>query len=179
MAREAQRMAPKAPAQSAKRSGDKPDQFFLSHLFGANEECLDSTYRKTTDHGNAEALMISRLPFGPDPSFDGEDGDADVDTVCAIRTISLQLNPTDPGVLAKESAKDPVLAKVMLFTREGWSPKAEPEDQGKDYSVEVFRKISASLSTVHGCLLYGSRVIIPPSLQPQVLELLHLGHFGM
>ena len=37
-----------------------------------------------------------------------------MDTVCAIRTISLQLNPTDPGVLAKESAKDPVLAKVML-----------------------------------------------------------------
>ena len=93
-----------------------------------------------------------------------------MDTVCAIRTISLQLNPTDPGVLAKESAKDPVLAKVMLFTREGWSPKEEPEDQGKDYSVEDFRKISASLTTVHGCLLYGSRVIIPPSLQPQVLE---------
>ena len=81
-----------------------------------------------------------------------------MDTVCAIRTISLQLNPTDSGVLAKESAKDPVLAKVMLFTREGWSPKAESEDQGKDYSVEDFRKISASLSTVHGCLLYGSRV---------------------
>ena len=74
-------------------------------------------YRKTTDHGNANAL--SRLPFGPDPSFDGEEGDADMDIVCAIRTISLQLNPMDPGVLAKESAKDPVLAKVMLFTREG------------------------------------------------------------
>ena len=142
-----------------------------------NQYSYSIEYRKTTDHGNADAL--SRLPFGPDPSFDGEEGDADVDTVCAIRTISLQLNPTDPGVLAKESAKDPVLAKVMLFTCEGWSPKAEPEDQGKDYSVEDFRKISASLSTVHGCLLYGSRVIIPPSLQPQVLELLHLGHFGM
>ena len=142
-----------------------------------NQYSYSIEYRKTTDHGNADAL--SRLPFGPDPSFDGVEGDADVDTVCAIRTISLQLNPTDPGVLAKESAKDPVLAKVMLFTREGWSPKAEPEDQGKDYSVEDFRKISASLTTVHGCLLYGSRVIIPPSLQPQVLELLHLGHFGM
>ena len=90
-------------------------------------------YRKTTDHGNADAL--SRLPFSPDPSFDGEEGDADMDTVCAIRTISLQLNPMDPGVLAKESAKDPVVAKVMLFTQEGWSPKAEPEDH---YSVEIF-----------------------------------------
>ena len=45
--------------------------------------------------------------------------------------------------------------------------------------VNYFRKIESSLSTTEGCLLYGSRIIIPPSLQPQVLELLHLGHFGM
>ena len=36
-----------------------------------------------------------------------------------------------------------------------------------------------SVSTLHGCLLHGTRVVIPPSLQPQVLELLHLGHFGI
>eukprot|EP00731_Ephydatia_muelleri_P009196 Em0004g1534a len=119
-----------------------------------NQYSYSIEYRKTTDHGNADAL--SRLPLGPDPNFDREEGDADVDTVCAIRTISLQLNPTDPDVLPKESAKDPVLAKVMLFTREGWSPKAEPEDQGKDYSVEDFRTIATSLSTFHGCLLAGT-----------------------
>ena len=48
-------------------------------------------YRETTDHGNADTL--SCFPFGPDPSFDGEGGDADMDTVCNIQTISLQLNP--------------------------------------------------------------------------------------
>ena len=36
-----------------------------------------------------------------------------------------------------------------------------------------------SLSTAHGCLLYGSRVVILSSLRPQVLQLLYLGHFGM
>ena len=45
--------------------------------------------------------------------------------------------------------------------------------------MEDFWKISASLSTVHSCLLYGPRIIIPPSLQSQVLELLHFSHFGM
>ena len=59
--------------------------------------------------------------------------------MCAILTISLQLNPMDPSVIAMESAKDPVLAKVMLFTCEGWSPKAEPEHQGKGYSMENFQ----------------------------------------
>ena len=45
--------------------------------------------------------------------------------------------------------------------------------------MEIYRKLAISLSTAHGCLLYGSRVVIPPSLQSQVLQLLHLGHFGM
>ena len=45
--------------------------------------------------------------------------------------------------------------------------------------MEIYRKLAISLSTTHGCLLYGSRVAIPPSLQFQVLQLLHLGHFGM
>ena len=57
--------------------------------------------------------------------------------------------------------------------------KAMPDDQAQEYSVEQFRKLSVSLSTVHGCLLHGTRVVIPPTLQPQVLELLHLGHFGI
>ena len=47
-------------------------------------------YRKTSLHGNADAL--SRLPSGPDNDFDGEEKEADVDMVCAIKTIDSQLN---------------------------------------------------------------------------------------
>ena len=134
-------------------------------------------YRKTSDHGNADAL--SHLPVGPDVNFDGEEGDADMDTVCTIKTVSLQLNPTDPGTLAKESTKDPLIANVMRYTREGWPPKDVSNGSLKNNTLEIFRKLSVSLSTTHGCLLYGSRVVIPPSLRSQVLQLLHLGHFGM
>ena len=133
-------------------------------------------YRKTSEHGNADTL--SRLPAEADTSFDGEEDEADVDVVCTIRTIGQQLNPTDPGVLARESANDPVISNVIRCTREGW-PERVPEIQTKDYSMENFRKISMSLSVAHGCLLNGSRVVIPSSLQPQVLQLLHVGHFGI
>ena len=133
-------------------------------------------YRKTSDHGNADAL--SRLPVGPDAQFDEEEEMADVDTVCTIKTIGLQLNPMDPGILAKESGKDPVIANVMRYTREGWPPNKGSEVETKG-DMEIYRKLAISLSTAHGCLLYGSRVVIPPSLQSQVLQLLHLGHFGM
>lgn len=69
-----------------------------------------------------------------------------MDTVCYIKTIGSQLNPTDPGVLVKESSRDPVIANVIKFTREGWPLKPDIQDQahGK-HSTEDYRKISTSL----------------------------------
>ena len=102
-------------------------------------------YRKSAEHGNADAL--SRLPVGPDVTFDAEEGEADVDMVC---TISLQLNPMDQGVLAKESSKDPDIARVMRYTREGWPPQLRSEgDSSVDSLVETFRKLSVSVQ--HMC----------------------------
>ena len=51
-------------------------------------------YRRSKDHGNADAL--SRLPFSNDTSFDGEEMEDDVDSVCLVRTISRQINPDNP-----------------------------------------------------------------------------------
>jgi len=39
--------------------------------------------------------------------------------------------------------------------------------------------MATSLSISNGCLLYGARVIIPLSLQRQVLQILRLGHFAV
>ena len=102
-----------------------------------------------------------------------------MDAVCTIKAVSLQLNPTDPGTLAKESAKDAVIANIMHYTREGWPPRYASNEDMQDGSMEVFRKLAISLSTAHDCLLFGFRVVIPPSLWPHVLQLLHLWHFGM
>ncbi|KAL5488608.1 hypothetical protein EMCRGX_G017577 [Ephydatia muelleri] len=139
-----------------------------------NQYTYTIEYHKTSLHGNADAL--SRLPSGPDNDFDGEKKEADVDIVCAIKTIDSHLNPTDPGVLSKELSRDPVTAGVMRFTREGWPSQSEMQDLA---GLEDYRRISSSLSAIHGCLLYGSRVVIPRSLQAPVLHILHLGHFGM
>jgi len=56
-------------------------------------------YRKTSRHGNAEAL--SRLPVGSDSPFDCEEIDDDFSVVCSHQTIGQQLNATDPGIIAK------------------------------------------------------------------------------
>ena len=127
-------------------------------------------YRRSKDHGNAHAL--SRLPFSNDTSFDGEEMEDDVDSVCLVRTISRQINPDNPLLVVRETAKDPILAQVMRFVKEGW-PHAFSEE------LKDFKKLENSLSTENGCVFYGLRVIIPSTLRNHILKLLHLGHFGM
>ena len=63
----------------------------------------------------------------------------------------------------------------MRYTAEGWPGYKEM----KETQLSLFHKISNSLSIAEGCLLYGNRVVIPVKLQPEVLKILHLGHFGM
>ena len=97
--------------------------------------------------------------------------------------ISRQLSPTDPGVVMKETAKDAVLSTVMRYAREGWpqgpSNGTTNSEDSHIQTVQLLKKLKDSLSVTNGCLFYGSRLVIPASLQPQVLEILHLGHFGI
>ena len=107
-----------------------------------------------------------------DTSFDGEEMEDDVDSVCLVRTISRQINPDNPLLVVRETAKDPILSQLMRFVKEGW-PHAFSEE------LKDFKKLENSLSTKNGCVFYGLRVIIPSTLRNHILKLLHLGHFGM
>ena len=93
-----------------------------------------------------------------DTSFDGEE--------------SRQINPDNPLLVVRETAKDPILSQLMRFVKEGW-PHAFSEE------LKDFKKLENSLSTENGCVFYGLRVIIPSTLRNHILKLLHLGHFGM
>ena len=78
----------------------------------------------------------------------------DVDSVCLVRTISRQINPDNPLLVVRETAKDPILSQLMRFVKEGW-PHAFSEE------LKDFKKLENSLSTENGCVFYGLRVIIP------------------
>ena len=62
-----------------------------------------------------------------DTSFDGEEMEDDVDSVCLVRTISRQINPDNPLLVVRETAKDPILSQLMRFVKEGW-PHAFSEE---------------------------------------------------
>ena len=54
-------------------------------------------YRRTANHGNADAL--SRLPASEDSTFDEEESEDDVQMVCTIEELHGQIAPADQKTL--------------------------------------------------------------------------------
>ena len=108
------------------------------------------------------ALLVHQydhtVEYSNDTSFDGEEMEEDVDSVCLVRTINRQINPDNPLLVVRETAKDPILSQVMRFVKDGW-PNAFSEE------LKDFKKLENLLSTENGCVLYGIRVIIPSTSQ--------------
>ena len=64
------------------------------------------------------------------------------------------------------------LSQVYNYVISGWPHVVDP-------SLVPFKTRQDELSTRHGCLLWGARVIVPPSLQEKVLQELHDTHPGI
>lgn len=75
--------------------------------------------------------------------------------------------------IRKWTDSDPVLARVRRFVLSGWTVQ-DPEPDLKPYYNR-----RNELSTLDGCLLWGSRVIIPNKGQDIVLSQLHECHPGI
>ncbi|RUS86742.1 hypothetical protein EGW08_005532 [Elysia chlorotica] len=113
---------------------------------------------------NADAL--SRLPL-PETPLVSEPPDA-VDHLFNF-VDELPVTATD---IAKETLKDPLLKQVFNFAARGWPSK--PSDD-----VRAFTARKHEISIDNGCLLWGTRVIIPTSLRSRVLDILHETHIGI
>ena len=114
-------------------------------------------YRSTADHQNEDAL--SRLPLGENQLFDEEESAGNADIICAISTFTFHTQTTDPNGLQKKTTRDDVILQLIRFTREEWPLNTNNID------VEKFQKLTDFLSTLHGCLLYGTRVVIASKLR--------------
>ncbi|XP_060114727.1 uncharacterized protein K02A2.6-like, partial [Heteronotia binoei] len=75
--------------------------------------------------------------------------------------------------VAKATGKDKTLARVLDWVVRGWPER----DLGGEFKPYKMRR--EELAAHKGCLLWGSRVVVPPSLQKRVLASLHETHPGM
>lgn len=120
-------------------------------------------YRRSGDHANADSLLS--LPCK---------GDSDAEDAAAAFQISLiEQLPLCASDIAGETRHDPLLSKVMDLTLVGW-PAHVSDPNLRPYTDKIDQ-----LSTDQGCLLWGSRVVVPPKYRKRLLSDLHEGHPGI
>ncbi|GFR76469.1 polyprotein [Elysia marginata] len=118
---------------------------------------------KPGSENNAEGL--SRLPlktielnYVPD----------DVDMLFSV----IDATSVDVCDIKRETQKDECLKKVHEYCLNGW-----PTESVRDL-LKPYKNRQLELSLESGCILWGSRVVIPQSLQQRVLNTLHDTHQG-
>ena len=122
-------------------------------------------YRPRSKMTNADAL--SRAPVPDSPSTVPEPGDL----VFLINHLSRAIVTADQ--IRTWTDTNPLLSKVFRQVQQGWSI-TEPEVPLRPY----YRR-KDELSTHQGCLLWGTRVIIPPPGRSIILNQLHETHPGI
>ena len=123
-------------------------------------------FQKTEAHANADAL--SRLPLlVTSPLKTGP-------TELVLLTQHLQDSPVSAEQIREQTAKDPILAPVVQFLKQGW-----PMFMEKSSLLMPFFHRSSELSLFDGCILWGSRVVIPSAHREAILAELHKRYQGM
>ena len=126
-------------------------------------------FKRSEDHANADAL--SRLPLPEHP----ESVPLPVETIFLMEC--LDSSPVTASQIRLWTKRDPLLARVLKFTKEGW-PEACLEELNMD-DLKPFSSRRMELSVQDDCLLWGSRVVVPLPGRLPILRELHEGHPGI
>jgi len=121
-------------------------------------------YREGGQNGNADAL--SRLPLDART----EDFSQQVVSVAMMEMVKA---PVTESEVRRCTQTDPVLS-IVLQRILGGGLDRETEEQFKPY-----RRKASELTTEGGCVLWGTRVVMPARLRSRVLEELHDVHPGV
>ncbi|XP_022809287.1 uncharacterized protein K02A2.6-like [Stylophora pistillata] len=115
---------------------------------------------------SSDALARLPLQYRKDASIEGK--------ISQVSAVQLRKHFVSVLEIARQAARNPVLAKAPTMTQYGWPaffctiPELKPFFLRKD-----------ELSVEQGCLLWGLRTVIPQSLQEQIRSELHKAHAGV
>ena len=94
----------------------------------------------------------------------------------SVHELQLHLNasPTRIDQIKEETAKDEVLPSLRAVITQGW-----PDTRSKcPPHLHAYWNYRDELTVADGIILKGTRILIPKSLQPAVLQQLHYAHQG-
>ena len=121
-------------------------------------------FKKTEEHGNADAL--SRLPLQVVPAKT----ETPPEIVLLMETLADL--PVTADHIRSWTRRDPSLSSIVQCLQQGWPAQSDPK-------LAPYLSRKTELSLQDGCILWGSRVIVPEAGRKAVLEELHSGHQGM
>ena len=122
-------------------------------------------HKKGTLNSNADAL--SRLPLPTNT----ESTPVPADIVLLMNYIDA--SPVTGTDIKTWTRRDSTLSRVYDWIQLGW-PNKSPGEEFRPYFAR-----KDELSTHNGCILWGSRVVVPKPGQDSVLQELHESHIGM
>lgn len=128
----------------------------------------DIKYVKSCE--NKMADLLSRYPVTTEIPVTPEVEDE-------IRCLYLEkfsVLPVTAKQIATETARDPILSRVLRCVQYGWLEDSYNQDFLKPY----YSKCS-ELTTEQGCIMWGMRVVVPKKLQNKILTELHDSHLGV
>ena len=130
-----------------------------------------SAYNYTVQHisgaHNVIADCLSRLPI----KLNALQEDQIANFINEVSCDPCQELPVSAVDVARLSAQDSVISKVMYHVSSGW-PRVVT-----DQILPYFR-LKEELSIESGCLIWGNRVIIPCALRQRLLKEIHCDHLG-
>ena len=127
----------------------------------------DIEYRASKNHANADAL--SRLPRKTVEEADDWTLEAD-----QVNRVQMERAPVTATQIREATRGDPVLSRVVYCILHGW-----PAEDSIPEELKIYYTKQDEFTVEDGCLLRGTRVVIPAKYRAAVLSELHLNHPGM
>jgi hypothetical protein len=115
----------------------------------------------------SNADVLSRLPR---PNLEGEEEEFEGE--CRIAFITETQKSLTLQALRKETKNDSDFVKIKCSLEAGRHPNSLPE------GLEEYVKRWQNLRVANGVICFLDRAVVPRVLRDEVLELLHLNHFG-
>lgn len=132
-------------------------------------------YRYTISHvpgkNMATADVLSRAP-----QKGVTDTHLETDLNLYVNMVMNSLPATEKRLqeIKEHQDRDEILREVKRYCLEGWPDKFRMDGRCHQYAP-----FSGELTTEKGLLLRNKRLVIPKTLQPEILEKLHVGHLGI
>ena len=123
-------------------------------------------FKPSAEVASADALSRLPLKYHRDASVK--------DKFFHVAAQQLSRHQVSASEIARETSRNPKMAKTLSLTQDGWPVNFCPAPELKPYFTRKHQ-----FTGVQGCLMWGLRTIIPPTLQESVLGESHRAHPGI